>query len=102
MNSKSHARVQSAQSKKVAENKFDPWLLWATLRRCWMWMIPVGLVLASIVVVFLIQTFEPRYRAHSLLQANQDYIAYKGVSQVSGDLARTEKAVIFNLSLIHI
>ena len=96
MNSKSHARVQSAQSKKVAENKFDPWLLWATLRRCWMWMIPVGLVLASIVVVFLIQTFEPRYRAHSLLQANQDYIAYKGVSQVSGDLARTEKAVIFN------
>ena len=59
-----------------------------------MWMIPVGLVLASIVVVFLIHNFVPRYRAHSLLQANQDYIAYKGVTQVSGDLARTEKAVI--------
>ena len=97
MNSNSRARIRTAQSMPDAEtNKFDPWLLWATFRRCWMWMIPVGLVLASIVVVLLIQNFEPRYRAHSLLQANQDYIAYKGVTQVSGDLARTEKAVIFN------
>ena len=96
MNSKSRTRVQNAKSKSADENKFDPWLLWAAFRRCWMWMIPVGLVLASIVVVFLIHNFVPRYRAHSLLQANQDYIAYKGVTQVSGDLARTEKAVIFN------
>ena len=97
MNSNSRARIRTAQSMPDAEtNKFDPWLLWATFRRCWMWMIPVGLVLASIVVVLLIQNFEPRYRAHSLLQANQDYIAYKGVTRVSGDLARTEKAVIFN------
>ena len=97
MNSNSRARIRTAQSMPDAEtNKFDPWLLWATFRRCWMWMIPVGLVLASIVVVLLIQNFQPRYRAHSLLQANQDYIAYKGVTQVSGDLARTEKAVIFN------
>ena len=97
MNSNSRARVRTAQSMPDAEtNKFEPWLLWATFRRCWMWMIPVGLVLASIVVVLLIQNFQPRYRAHSLLQANQDYIAYKGVTQVSGDLARTEKAVIFN------
>ena len=94
MSSKSRARV--ARPKPATENKFDPWLLWATFRRCWMWMVPIGLVLASIVIVFLIQTFEPRYRAHSLLQANQDYIAYKGVLQVRGDLARTEKAVIFN------
>ena len=96
MNSKSRTRVQNAKSKSADENKFDPWLLWAAFRRCWMWMIPVGLVLASIVVVFLIHNFVPRYRAHSLLQANQDYIAYKGVTQVSGDLARTEKAVIYN------
>ena len=97
MNSNSRARIRTAQSMPDAEtNKFDPWLLWATFRRCWMWMVPVGLVLASIVVVLLIQNFQPRYRAHSLLQANQDYIAYKGVTQVSGDLARTEKAVIFN------
>ena len=97
MNSNSRARIRTAQSMPDAEtNKFDPWLLWATFRRCWMWVIPVGLVLASIVVVLLIQNFQPRYRAHSLLQANQDYIAYKGVTQVSGDLARTEKAVIFN------
>ena len=97
MNSNSRARIRKPQSKPDAEgNKFDPWLLWATFRRCWMWVIPIGLVLASIVVVFLIQNFVPRYRAHSLLQANQDYIAFKGVTQVSGDLARTEKAVIFN------
>lgn len=75
---------------------FDPWLLWVTVRRTWYWAIPVGLVLACMAGFGVLATFEPRYRAQHLIEANEDFILYKGVMQTVDDLARTEKTIFFN------
>ncbi len=80
----------------LQQNQFDPWIIWVTFRRCWPWAIPVGSVLASIVAFVVLQTFVPRYRASHLLEANDDFILFKGVMPTVSDLARSEKPFFFN------
>ena len=75
---------------------FDPWLIWVTVRRCWYWAVPVGLVLACLAAFAVLATFEPRFRAQYLLEANEDYILYRDVFKSMGDLAKTEKTIFFN------
>ncbi|WP_182870581.1 polysaccharide biosynthesis tyrosine autokinase [Stieleria mannarensis] len=75
---------------------FDPWLLWVTLRRCWYWAVPVGLVLACLAAFAVLATFEPRYQAQHLIEANEDYILYRNVLKTVDDLARTEKTIFYN------
>lgn len=75
---------------------FDPWLLWVTLRRSWYWAVPVGLVLACLAAFAVLATFEPRFRAQHLIEANEDYILYRDVFKSVGDLAKTEKAIFYN------
>ncbi len=80
----------------VGAPQFDPWILWVTFRRCWPWAIPTGAVLASVVAFVVLQSFEPRYRATHLLEANDQPILFKGVMPTVTDLARSQKAIIFN------
>jgi capsular exopolysaccharide synthesis family protein len=75
---------------------FDPWILWVTLRRCWYWAIPIGLVLACLTGFSVLADFQPRYRASHLIEANEDFILYKGVMPTVRDLALTEKTIFFN------
>ncbi len=76
--------------------QFDPWILWVTVRRCWPWAVPTGAVLAALVSFFILETFVPRYRAEHLLEANQDYLVFRGVLPTVTDLARTEKQLFYN------
>ncbi|XZE54259.1 polysaccharide biosynthesis tyrosine autokinase [Planctomycetaceae bacterium SH139] len=46
------------------------------------------------------RNFVPTYQATSLLEANEDYVVFKGVMPVVKDLARTEKALFFNLIVL--
>ena len=75
---------------------FDPWLLWVTLRRCWHWSIPLGLVLACLAGLAVLKSFVPEYRAMHLVEANSDFILYKGVMPTVDDLAKTERPILFN------
>ncbi|QDT06296.1 Tyrosine-protein kinase ptk [Rubripirellula lacrimiformis] len=75
---------------------FDPWMLWVTVRRCWFWAVPIGLVLASLAGFVVLKTFVPRYKAIHLLEANQDYVVFKGVMPMVDDLVRTERALFLN------
>ncbi|MCG8652075.1 MAG: P-loop NTPase, partial [Pirellulales bacterium] len=76
--------------------QFDPWLVWVTFRRCWPWAIPVGAVLAALATFAVLQSFVPRYRASSLLVANDDYILERGVFPTVTDLAKSEKLFFSN------
>ncbi|TWT81172.1 Tyrosine-protein kinase YwqD [Planctomycetes bacterium CA13] len=83
-------------SNSGASTQFDPWILWVTFRRCWFWVLPIGAVLAALASFGVLSTFVPTYRANALLQANQDWIVFKGVMPTLTDLARTEKSLFFN------
>ncbi|MDG2220955.1 MAG: exopolysaccharide synthesis protein, partial [Rubripirellula sp.] len=76
--------------------QFDPWILWVAFRRCWPWAIPTGAILAGLVAFYILETFIPRYKASHLLEANQDYVVFKGVMPTVSDLSRTEKQIFFN------
>ncbi|QDV43209.1 Tyrosine-protein kinase YwqD [Stieleria neptunia] len=75
-------------------NAFDPWLLWITLRRCWYWAIPVGVVLAVIAAFAVLQSFVPQFQATHHLAANKDWLIDSGVMPTPDDLARSEKTLI--------
>jgi polysaccharide biosynthesis transport protein len=92
-----------ASSKSKSESKsavetvsFDPWLLWVTFRRCWLWGIPVGLVLAGIASYFVYDNFVPEYRATHILEANRDYVLFEGVIASRNDLSRVESQLLTN------
>ena len=75
---------------------FDPKLLWVTLRRCWFWAIPAGLVMMVLAGVAVFARFVPSYRSSHLLEANQDYVVFKGVMPSVNNLVRTEKPLLLN------
>lgn len=75
---------------------FDPWILWVTFRRCWPWAVPCGAVLAGIAAYAVMLGFVPKYQATHLLEANEDFVVFKGVMPVVKDLARNEKSLFFN------
>ena len=84
-----HGQVQSAGE----ANAFDPWLIWITVRRCWYWAVPSGVVLGVIAAFFVLQTFVPEYRAIHVLEHNKDW---SGGSIISAprDLAQSESMLI--------
>ena len=79
-----------------SQQKDVPRLILATIRRSWVWALPVGLVLAGITVAVVLRTFEPSYRATHWIEANDEYLVFKGVNPVYKDLARSEKQLILN------
>ncbi|QEG42469.1 polysaccharide biosynthesis tyrosine autokinase [Roseimaritima ulvae] len=77
--------------------QFDPWLIWVTFRRCWMWALPCGLVLAGIAAYVVQRDFVPRYRASHLLEASQDYVLFKNLLPTAGsNLSGTERTILLN------
>jgi len=90
-----HAAAVKA-SKSASHGQFDPWILWVTVRRSWVWAVPVGLVLASIASYLVFRDFIPRYRASHLLEANEDYVVFQGVMPTISDIAATETSLVFN------
>lgn len=75
---------------------FDPWLLWVTFRRCWLWAVPCGAVLGLLAVFAVLSSFVPSYQASHLLEANKDYLVFEGVMPTVDNLAKTEKQLFFN------
>lgn len=58
-----------------------PGFIWATLRRWWRWVTPIGIVLATGVGAFLYFSFTPTYKASSYLQIyNNRYVVYRSRS----------------------
>lgn len=62
-------------------------------RRSWFWAIPLGAALASGVAYFIFNSFIPEYRATHILEANDDYVVFKGVFS-PGDLSGAERQLI--------
>ncbi len=93
---KQHVNGRGGNAQSSAGQQFDPWILWVTVRRCWGWAVPVGVVLTCVTAFVVVKTFVPRYRASHLLQANQDYVVFKGVMPVLEDISSTENALIMN------
>ena len=89
------SQIQLAAEASAAQ-PFDPWIIWVTFRRCWAWALPIGLVLAAIAAVVVLQMFVPTYRATHIIEANEEYLLFKGVHPVNRNLARTEKLLILN------
>ncbi|EMI22955.1 Exopolysaccharide synthesis protein [Rhodopirellula maiorica SM1] len=79
-----------------ANSQFDPWILWVTFRRNWLWAVPVGMVLASLAAFGVFKSFVPVYRASHLLEANSQWVVFKDVIPVIEDIAATEKPLFFN------
>ncbi len=82
-----------------AHQGFDPWIIWVTFRQCWAWAVPTGLVFAGIAAFAVLQSFTPTYEATHLMEANQDFVVFKGVlplNRSSRNVARTEKQLIYN------
>ncbi|WP_164101195.1 polysaccharide biosynthesis tyrosine autokinase [Candidatus Laterigemmans baculatus] len=75
---------------------FDPWLIWVTIRRCWFWALPMGLMLAAVASYFVFQTFVPEYQATHVLEANHDYVVFKGVLAAPRDFSRVERQLLTN------
>jgi len=88
--------VQTPEFGQLKEGKFNPWILWVTIRRCWMWALPIGSLLAGIAAILVIETFVPEYRAEHWLEAKQDYLVFQGVMPVAKNLSTTEKPIILN------
>ncbi|TWU01254.1 Tyrosine-protein kinase YwqD [Stieleria varia] len=74
--------------------EFDPRLIWVTIRRCWLWATPIGLALAALAAYGVYATFVPIYQATHLMEANQDFVVFRGVMPTSSNLAATEKQLI--------
>src|SRR5690606_26564974 len=72
-------RGASAATPESAPTGMDPWVLWVTFRRTWFWAIPLGLLLATPVIIVVYKDFVPEYRATHLLEANRDYVVFQGV-----------------------
>ena len=87
---------ESVRSGHATSQQFDPWLIWVTARRCWPWAVPVGAILAGLVAFAVLETFVPVYKADHLLEANTDFVVFKGVMPTVTELAKTEKQLFFN------
>ena len=87
----SHIHFSAAQTpefSQLKEGKFNPWILWVTVRRCWTWALPVGTLLAGIAAILVIETFVPEYKAEHWLEAKQDYLVFEGVMPVAKNLSQ--------------
>ena len=92
MSNQSHSKKSSAASGPA----FDPWLLWVAFRRHWVWVVPVGLAIATVASAVIFYTFVPEFEATQILQANQDFVLSKDLVDVSKDLSRSERQLILS------
>lgn len=94
--------IQSQQQSRASvppppqKNEVDPWLIWVTFRRNWMWALPVGVMIAGIASFLVINSFVPRFRASYILMANDQFVAYQGVVPVLRNLSKSERTLIYN------
>ncbi len=93
MSSGSFQNIETGSASSVL---FEPSLIWVTIRRCWLWALPLGAILAGCVAYYLVTSFVPVYRASHLLEANRDFVVFQGVMPIIKDLARTEQALFMN------
>src|SRR5690606_12653674 len=77
-----------------------PWVLWVTFRRAWFWAIPLGLLLAIPASYTVYNGFVPEYEATHILEANQDYVVFKGVLTGPSDLRGSERQLLSNAVVI--
>lgn len=96
MNNSKTNLAATIQKDATAKTEMDPWLIWVTFRRTWMWALPIGLILAGISSALVIHSFVPRYRASYILVANEDFIVFEGVMPVVRNLAKSQSALIYN------
>ena len=92
MSNPSHVKKPS-HSQSTA---FDPWLLWVALRRHWAWVIPAGVVMAAAGSYAVLYTFVPEFEATHILQANQDFVLSKDLTESQKDLAKNERPLIMS------
>ena len=89
-------RIVNETNDESKTPQFDLNLLWLTFRRNWPWAFPTGLAFSALAVWYVMSSFVPTYRASSLLEANTDYLVFKGVMPVVKNLTKTEKPLIFH------
>ena len=92
MSNPSHVK----KSSHAQNTAFDPWLLWVALRRHWAWVIPSGVVLALAATYAVSSTFVPEFEATHILQANQDFVLSKDLTETQKDLAKNERPLIMS------
>lgn len=97
-----HSRITNGQAptRDTTTPQFDPWILWVTFRRCWPWAVPIGIVLSCVAGYVVLKTFVPRYLASHLLEANEDYIVFKGVMPTIQDISSSEQTLFFNAIIL--
>ena len=87
----SHSNASTGEGAPI-----DPWIIWVTFRRCWVWAVPIGLVIGTIGAVMVLKSFQPEYTARYIVAANQDWVIYKGINEAPRDLAASEKTWVID------
>ncbi len=75
---------------------FDPWVLWVALRRHWAWVLPSGVLIATVASFLIFYTFVPEYEATQILQANHDFVLSRELVDVPKDLSKSERQLILS------
>lgn len=70
-------------------------LMFYTVRRCWLWAVPIGTVLALIAAYVVFILFTPVFQADHLLESNGDYVVFRGTIPTSVNLAASERQLIY-------
>ena len=80
----------------ASKGAFDPWLLWVAFRKHWGWVLPLGVILATVAGSSVWYSFVPEYEATHILEANRDYVLSQTVGSATRDLSRSERQLITN------
>lgn len=72
------------------------WNPMRSIRRFWWWMVPTGILLASVAAYTTLQSFEPQFVGTSLLEANNDTLVFQNIHPSIPDLAESEKTVLLS------
>ncbi len=66
-----------------------------TLRRCWVWAVPLGCLFGLIAAYAVYFFFTPVFQANHLLESNGDYVVFRGAMPSSANLAASERQLIY-------
>ncbi|MGI9459260.1 MAG: polysaccharide biosynthesis tyrosine autokinase [Pirellulales bacterium] len=70
-------------------------LVFYTLRRCWVWAVPLGCLFGLIAAYAVYYFFTPVFQASHLLESNGDYVVFRGTMPSSANLAASERQLIY-------
>jgi len=70
-------------------------LVFYTLRRCWVWAVPLGCLFGLIAAYTVYYFFTPVFQANHLLESNGDYVVFRGTMPSSANLAASERQLIY-------